>query len=200
MKTSVMKWLFRPFEYVSEMKALIIGLMAIILSALLNVFSGTHFDGLLDVHFGDANGYSKLFMLEGLINWVSFALLLYIAGKIFSSSSIRFIDVFGTIAMARWPLFIVSFFALIIPHQAVDQFIMAKALNINAPVTIQTYEIVLFVFLSLVMILVTVWVIILMYRAYSVSCNLKGAKGVWSFIVALLIAEVISKYVIYLLR
>jgi len=199
MKTSVVKLLFRPFEYVSDFKALIIGIVAIALSGLLNVFSGTHFDGVLDVHFGDSKSYSYLFMLEGVINWISFAVLLFIAGKIFSSSSIRFIDVFGTIAMARWPLFIVSVFSLLIPHQAVDQFIMAKALNVNAPVTIEMYEIILFIVLTLVMILVTVWVIILMYRAYSVSCNLKGAKGVWSFIVALLIAEVLSKYLIYLL-
>lgn len=199
MKTSVVKLLFRPFEYVSEFKALTIGIVAIALCGLLNVFSGTHFDGVLDVHFGDSKLYSYLFMLEGVINWVSFAVLLFIAGKIFSSSSIRFIDMFGTLAMARWPLFIVSVFSLLIPHQAVDQFIMAKALNINAPVTIEMYEIILFIVLTLVMILVTVWVIILMYRAYSVSCNLKGAKGVWSFIVALLISEVISKYLIYLL-
>lgn len=200
MKKNLATWLFRPFEYVSELKALAIGIIAIVVSAVLNFLSGTHFDGVLDVHFGNTDGYSKLFMLEGLVNWVSFALLLFVSGKIFSSSSIRFIDVFGTISMARWPLFIVSLLALVIPHESVDQFIMAKALNMNASVTVQTYEIVLFVILSLVMILVTVWIIILMYRAYSVSCNLKGAKGVWTFIVALLLAEVISKYAIYLLR
>jgi hypothetical protein len=199
MKISVVKLLFRPFEYVSEFKALTIGIAAIALSGLLNVFSGTHFDGVLDVHFGDSKSYSYLFLLEGVINWISFSVLLFVSGKIFSPSSIRFIDVFGTIAMARWPLFIVAILSLVIPHQTVDQFIMAKAININAPVVVEMYEIVLFIILSLVMILVAIWVIILMYRAYSVSCNLKGAKGVWSFIVALLIAEVISKYLIYLL-
>jgi hypothetical protein len=199
MKTNVMKWLFRPFEFVSEFKALTIGVIAIVLCSLLNLLSGTHFDGVLDVHFGNGQQYSKLFMLEGLINWISFALLLFAAGKLFSTSSFRFIDVFGTISMARWPLFIVSVLALVIPHEAVDQYIMALALNMSTTITIQTHEIILFVLLSLVMILVTVWVIILMYRAYSVSCNVKGAKGVWTYIVALLIAEVLSKYLIYLL-
>jgi hypothetical protein len=37
--------------------------------------------------------------------------------------------------------------------------------------------------------------IVLMYNAYSVSCNLKGTKAVVSFIGALLVAEILSKLI-----
>lgn len=199
MNSKISKWLFRPSEYVSDFKALFIGLTAIMLSGILNMFSGTHFDGVLDVHMGSNEKTSWLFLCEGLINLISISGLLFISGKLFSASSIRFIDVIGTQAMARWPLFVVALCTLIIPHQAVDQFIIAKALNVKTDVNIEVYQILLFVLLSLILLLVTIWTIILMYRAFSVSCNLKGARAVWIFIVSLLIAEVISKYLIYLM-
>jgi hypothetical protein len=37
-----------------------------------------------------------------------------------------------------------------------------------------------------------VWMVALMYRAYSVSCNTKGGKAIGSFIAALIIAEILS--------
>ena len=37
------------------------------------------------------------------------------------------------------------------------------------------------------------WTVVLMYKAYSVSCNIKGAKAIVSFIIGLIIAEVLSK-------
>jgi hypothetical protein len=39
----------------------------------------------------------------------------------------------------------------------------------------------------------------LMYKAYSVSCNLKGPKAIFSFTAGLIIAEIISKVGIWLL-
>jgi uncharacterized membrane protein len=57
----------------------------------------------------------------------------------------------------------------------------------------------LFGLLSLVLLVTLVWMIVLMYKAYSVSCNVKDAKGILSFIGGLVIAEVVSKYVIILI-
>jgi len=48
-------------------------------------------------------------------------------------------------------------------------------------------------FLTLLML---IWMIALMYRAYAVSCNVKGAKAIITFIVGLVIAEVLSKLAI----
>ena len=198
MNSTISKWLFRPSEYVSDFKALFIGLVAILLSGIINNFSSTHFDGVLDVHIGAEQQTSWLFVGEGFINLICISGLLFLSGKIFSLSSIRFIDVIGTQAMARIPLLIVALSTLLIPHQAVDEFIMAKALNVKADVSIETHQVLLFVVLMLILVLMIIWMVVLMYRAFSVSCNLKGAKGIWIFILALLVAESISKYVIYL--
>jgi hypothetical protein len=47
------------------------------------------------------------------------------------------------------------------------------------------------------MILLSVWTVFYMYKSYSVSCNLRGAKAILSFIGALIVAEILSKAALY---
>jgi len=39
----------------------------------------------------------------------------------------------------------------------------------------------------------------LMYKAYSVSCNLSGPKALFGFVVGLIVAEIVSKVVLSVL-
>ena len=43
-----------------------------------------------------------------------------------------------------------------------------------------------------------IWMVVLMYRAYCVSCNIKGPKAIGTFIAALIVGEVLSKVFIYI--
>jgi hypothetical protein len=52
---------------------------------------------------------------------------------------------------------------------------------------------------ALILIPFGIWMIALMYNAYTVSCHLKGARAVISFIVALLVAEIVSKVILIFL-
>ena len=51
----------------------------------------------------------------------------------------------------------------------------------------------MFAVAALVAILMIVWMVVLMYRAYSLSCNVSGGKAIGVFIAALILAEAISK-------
>jgi hypothetical protein len=53
------------------------------------------------------------------------------------------------------------------------------------------------ILVSIVGIITIVWMVALMYNAYSVSANLKGQKGILSFIAALLISEILSIVLLY---
>ncbi len=44
-----------------------------------------------------------------------------------------------------------------------------------------------------------VWMVVLMYRAYSVSCNLKGLMTIVTFIISLIGAEIMVKMALALL-
>ena len=48
-------------------------------------------------------------------------------------------------------------------------------------------------------ILMIIWMVALMYKAYTVSCNIKGPKAIVTFIVSLIGAEIFSKAAILLL-
>ena len=41
-----------------------------------------------------------------------------------------------------------------------------------------------------------IWMVALMYKAYAVSCNVKGAKAIGTFIASLILAKVVSKIVV----
>src|SRR4051812_45608613 len=97
------KWLFNPFVYIAGAKSLLIGWVIMLATAVIGYYSKTHFDGVVDLHTGYATPLYAYFF-EQIIDWGCFALVFYIAGAIFSSSSIRFIDVAGTAALARWPV------------------------------------------------------------------------------------------------
>jgi hypothetical protein len=65
--------------------------------------------------------------------------------------------------------------------------------------TLNYVDLCVFVLVSFVAIAMIVWMVALMYRAYSVSCNIKGARAVITFIVSIVGAEVLSKSSILLL-
>jgi hypothetical protein len=49
---------------------------------------------------------------------------------------------------------------------------------------------------GIVTIVMMVWMIALMYRAFTVSCNLHGAKAAIPFVLAILVGETLSKIAI----
>lgn len=202
MGSDTQRSLFRPFDRISEFRALGVGLSAMLLCGALNCLCHVRFDGAVDVHLSPEPVSAVCLLAEGFIGWLVFAALLFMSGKIFSSSSIRFIDVLGNLALSRWPLIFVSLAALVIPHQEVTRYLMGKYVpelphaTLSAPGMAQFIA---FALLTIIILTSTVWMIILMYRGFSLACNLKGTKGMLVFGITLLVAEVISKYLISVL-
>ncbi len=76
---------------------------------------------------------------------------------------------------------------------------MAKLLQKPVAVKPQSADTLFFVIMVIVSLLALIWMAALVYRAYSVSCNIKGGKAIGSFIAGLIIAEILSKLGIWLL-
>ena len=189
------QWLFNPFRVVAGYKALLLGLAIILISALVGSLGNTHFDGVLDVHTGLQTPL-WLFFAEGLINWICMAIPLFFFGLIVSSSSFRAIDVLGTQALARGPYLITALAMLPDANRRIGEYLIAKFTQTAPTATINYIDILVFVLAMVLAVLMTVWMVALMYRAYCVSCNIKGAKAISTFIVSLIGAEVLSKFAI----
>jgi len=185
------KWLFNPFIYLAGARALAIGGVIMVISSVIVSTHNGHFDGALDVHFGAKTNLLQA-ICEPLISWSALVLALYVFGRLVSESSIRFIDIAGTIALARWPMLPISLLGLIPeptmpdPNKATLQDMMKIATSPDVIIS------------ALLALPLLVWLIALHYNAYSVSTNLKGSKAVWSFIGGLVVAEIVSKLVLYL--
>ncbi len=189
---------FNPFHYVAGVHSLIIGVGIIFLVSVIGYFANCRFDGLIDVHIGGVlHAPFWIFIFEGFVNWFAIACVVTISAKIVTKSKYRAIDVFGTMALARYPYSIIAVLSLIPSIARYSHYITSKFLKTGMAVSVQPYDAAVFaLWLILIMVLI-VFSIILMYRAFSVSCNARGPKAIWYFIVVFFVCEIITKVASY---
>lgn len=176
------KWLFNPFVYIAGARSLLIGIATMLATTIFAYFSNTHFDGTLHISFGY---YQPLYVyiIEQLIAWGITVLIFYALGIALSRSAVRFIDVAGTQALARWPMIFIAMLGFGYAAHPIE-----SLADIDSGIIFRG-------FISLPFI---IWVVALMYNAFAVSCNLKGAKAVVSFIAGILFSCIASLKVIHL--
>ena len=174
-----MKWLINPFERIAGWQALFIGIVVMALTAIIGKINGIAFDGVLYVRAGMSFDFTVSFAKQA-IDFLVLFLTMWIAGVCFSKSRLRAVDVAGTMALARIPmlLFLVICFLPIVPASL--------------------YDISRIIIFLLICIPFMIWMVALMYNAYSISCHLKGTRAVVSFIGALFVAEIVSRLVFYI--
>jgi hypothetical protein len=192
MNLTLKRSLFNPFEFISDYKALLIGLAAMLLTAVAGYFNSVHLDGPIDLHIGMEAPF-HIYLIEAALDWLVLSLLLYAAGLLVSSSSIRFIDILGMQSMARWPLLIAVLSSFLAPMDDLNKYIEWKLLQSGEPVELGAGAMIMIALSMIITLACIVWMIALMYKAYSISCNIKGAKAIITFIIALLLSTVLVK-------
>lgn len=195
---AITNFIFNPFHRIAGGKALLWGLLGIIVAGLLAYYAKSRFDGFIDFHFGFNDNSNAFYIFDGCIAWFIGCVLLYIAGKLSSTTNFRTIDIIGTTALARLPLILQPLLVILlgIEDVQIDQAAIVEAVLQN------NYEdlhlpLLEFTVLGISAIAFTIWYIILLYKAFVISTNAKGGKAITAFVVAIIIAEIIS---IYLLR
>jgi hypothetical protein len=163
-----------------------------LITAIVCLFGKLHLDGVIDVH-QDRETPSYFYFIEPLIDWFLLALPLYIIGSNLSISKIRFIDIAGTTALARYPIFFVVILTMVFPSHTNDPQKFINEIQNNPGMLLQI------ILLGLLILPFIVWMTALMFNAFSISANLKGPKAVWSFVASILIAEILSKVIFSLL-
>ncbi len=181
------RWMFNPFVRIAGIRSLVIGLAGIVAAGLVAAGAGIRFDGLLDVHAGNEVAL-WVPVVEGMVNWVVFTLLLMVVALLFSKSAVRLVDIAGTQAMARIPLLpVAAICALPWIRDAFDG--LAAALLSGQPDGIPWMGVAVGAVVTLAGV---VWMVALMWKAFSISCNMKGGRAIALFILAVLIGEVVT--------
>ncbi len=194
-KKSLKTWLFNPFYYIAGGKALVFGIIIILATGIIGFFSNSHFDGVLDFHTGHIAPF-WFFLSEGLIDWLVMGVLLFIAGFIISRTRIRIIDIFGTQSLVRFPMFVTSLAALLPGYKNFLNQLASNPTNIMDIASKNTNDFIMFLIVIFITLFMLIWMITLMYRAFSISCNVVGGKAISTFIIILLIGESLSKIIL----
>lgn len=191
--------LFTPFKFIAGAKALYAGFAIMLLLSVLGYLSNTHFDGVLDIHYGcptTSNAYLDHFLYQ-IVVWISLTVVFYITGRIVTKSSVRLIDVAGTMALSQAPLIFPALLGFVPSFHVC--FGNLDTIDVAEVMAILKDHIVMLTVAGLVLTVFVIWSVILKYNAYAVSANVKGVKGGVSFAVALIISEILSKIFFYIL-
>lgn len=200
-KRGFWSWIWNPFLRVAGWPALGAGLACIALTAWVGSLTNTHFDGVLDAHTSPAGAPWWLYLAEGVINWLSLALVLLPMGFLVSRSRFRVIDLLGTQALARWPLLLAATALLLPGYTRVTESILAALRQGKMEATglfagVSRADAGAFAAALLVLLLCTVWFVSLSWKSFRVSCDARGGKAVGLFVVAMVLAEILSKLAI----
>ncbi len=186
--------LINPFKYIAGGLSLFIGLAVLIATAILGYLSHTHFPDLISVKVGISFPF-WYYLFQALINWLLFSLLLWLCAIIASKSSVRAIDIFGTQALARSPYLLASLTGFSKAPELYGKYVLWKNLKIGDPVEISTMTSVTAVLFIILTIILSVWMVTLMYNAFRVSSNLKGMKLNLIFIVVFIVSAISTGYI-----
>jgi hypothetical protein len=166
-----------------------------LITAFVGSLGSTHFDGVIDVHIGQ-KAPMWLFFVESLIDWLCMVLFLLLSALLISRLQWRFIDILGTQALSRWPTLLTAIVMLPDANRRFADYLMSKISQSGAAAATNYMDAFIFVVAAIVALLMMIWMIVLMYKAYAVSCNVKGAKAIGTFIASLILAEIVSKLLI----
>lgn len=191
MKTKeVFKFLFNPFTRIAGWEAFGIGMIIALITGTIAAWGGVYFDGVLDAHVSEEPYSLWESYLILAIDLVSLVLVMWIAGLIFSKR-FRFIDILGTMTLARAPYLFIALLGLLMPESDIS-FLLENPMALVEDPSLWTNLIPVMAF-GLLMIPFTVWSVALMYKAFKTSCVIKQSRIVAIFVVALIVAEVVSK-------
>lgn len=185
--------LFKPFERYSEKTLLTVGVVFTLIGSFIAYLFHIRFDGLIDFHiYKDATFLQVL--IDNIVNVFSAVLLLFIMAK-FINKKTRLVDIIATSLVARLPYYLLPFFninnALGKSGKEIEQLINPELID-----QISFSSLAIIIVFVIVSILFLVWYIALLYNGFKVASNAKGTKHIILFSVAILLAEILSRFLI----
>jgi len=174
--------LVSPFEWLPMGHALLVAAVVCGASLLLAWLVGVRFDGAIDMH---VSGYSAPWLtplLDQLVAWPLFALVLWGASRIVAREG-RFIDFLAVVGVARAPLVLMAV-VVVVAFPDPNDLLERAMTNPLDPVLL------LVVVLAVPFI---VWVFVWLYQGFKVASGARGAGLVIGFVTAVVVAEVVAK-------
>ncbi|PTL79542.1 YIP1 family protein [Vitiosangium sp. GDMCC 1.1324] len=178
-RPSVWRWMFDPLSCLRTRMALAVSAAFAAVSLGLTRL-GLRFDGALDVHANAGVLSWPVALAEVALVWPVTAAVFWAVARLLGRRTARWVDVLGAVGLARVPL-------------VLSGVVVAVLAPAESPRELSPQVIALAI-LSLPLI---GWSIAALVLGFRTATGLKGARWVSGFLVALIVAEVLSKVVLY---
>ena len=181
-----MKKLINPFRYLPLRQAICWGVVAMILTAIFNWQLGLRATSLTQVDFGGGSLMSST--VRQVVLWITFSVILFVAGVALSKSKVRFSDVAAFNLFARIP-FDLSLLMFAVPSV---KSIVGYAADGNLNIMMQHTTLMLVI--GIVASVFSIWYFVWSYKAFAESTNVKNGKGIAIFTLSFILAYLFTNY------
>lgn len=193
------KLLLNPFEKFSETKLLLFGIAITLLGSYLGFVFNGRFDGAIDLHFSDEVTLPQPF-IDNAINVFSISISLFLFGRIINKKT-RFIDILIPSLVARLPFYFLPFtninnFMVTFSNEIIGNLDIKNPVNFH----IETFDLIAILLFAIVSIGFLVWFVILLFNGFKIATNCKTPNHTLLFVFGIILAEILSKILIYFLN
>ena len=186
--------LYNPLAVMRKGDALFFALVVIVVLTGVAVWGGVHLDGALDLHINPVRPSARLVIMESLIDWISLALMLFAASKVFKGNG-GLVGHLAATGLARFPMI----FAAIIGSRQLLGAAMLKAITVKPEeIVVRPQEIVTpaLIIGGLVIVGLVAWSVVMLVFGFKEAGRLQGGKMAAAFVIGIILAEIISKLVL----
>lgn len=191
-----LKFLYNPFESVSDKILLFIGVITFGIGTALSWKLQMIFDGIFDIHIFKGITFNEAFAANA-IDVIVLCLFLFAAGKLVNPKT-RMIDILNASFISRIPVYLTTFLIVFMPIEEISDKIMTSISNKNG-LQLPASEIIILLIFSCLSLFLLVYGIALLVNGFRVAANAKKSQHYIIFAIALILAEIISKLIIYYL-
>jgi len=188
------KLLFNPFEKYDGRPILALGLVATLIGSFLGLIFNARFDGVIDMHFAPKVAFAEPFT-DNVFNIAILFFVLYAIGRSINNKT-RPIDILGIVMLARLPFYLDTLTNINGYMYKFGEKVMKMGDN---PMSIDPTEILIPASLALITLPLLVWYIALLYNGFKTATNLKTPQHKAWFAIAIVIAEILSKILFFIL-
>ncbi len=186
--STIYNHIINPFRTIAGVRALIWGIVVILIMSYLAVRIPIHFPGLLNYAINPNINKIKInFCIifgQNIVSCLILSMVFFISAKIIRQKNLRIIDFLGMVLLSRYAYLTITII-----------FFITNKINNNIFIAKQA-PFVYSMFIMLVVFTGVIWQMVLFFSAFKESSGITGTKLWISFIISMIISTALSNYLI----
>lgn len=187
--------LWNPFYAQPERRLLVAGILLTAFGLVSSIYTGIVQDGVLDLHYADVALWQHVLALA--VNVVVLTGFSFAAGRLINPKC-RLVDLIAVTLVSRAPMYISIWVLYFFPLTDVIEKLATSAADGTLLPQLSAMEWMALMLTSIGSLLFLAWYLLLHFQGFRVAVHAKRAKHYVYWLLVILLAEVLSKILVYL--